>query len=46
MQGELLDAERSALGVLERERAYPADLLERLQSEIDLDESRLRARAR
>ena len=39
-------AERAALTDLERERAYPADLLARLQSEIDLDESRLRARAR
>jgi NhaP-type Na+/H+ or K+/H+ antiporter len=46
VQEELFEAERSALTDLERERAYPADLLERLQSEIDLDESRLRARAR
>jgi CPA1 family monovalent cation:H+ antiporter len=46
VQHELFAAERSALSDLERERAYPADLLERLQSEIDLDESRLRARAR
>jgi CPA1 family monovalent cation:H+ antiporter len=46
VQQELLEAERSAVRELQRERAYPADLLERLQSEIDLDESRLRARMR
>lgn len=46
VQEELFEAERAALSDLERERAYPADLLERLQAEIDLDESRLRARAR
>jgi CPA1 family monovalent cation:H+ antiporter len=46
VQTELLNAEREALAELQRERSYPADLLERMQSEIDLDESRLRARAR
>jgi CPA1 family monovalent cation:H+ antiporter len=46
VQEELLRAERHALDDLERERAYPADLLERLQREIDLDESRLKARTR
>jgi CPA1 family monovalent cation:H+ antiporter len=46
VQHELLAAERDALDGLERERAFPADLLERLQSEIDLDESRLKARVR
>jgi Na+/H+ antiporter len=46
VQTELLNAEREALAEMQRERAYPADLLEGMQSEIDLDESRLRARAR
>jgi CPA1 family monovalent cation:H+ antiporter len=46
VQRGLFEAERAALSGLERERAFPADLLERLQSEIDLDESRLRARVR
>jgi hypothetical protein len=46
VQEELFAAERSALADLERDRAFPADLLERMQSEIDLDESRLRARSR
>jgi CPA1 family monovalent cation:H+ antiporter len=44
VQTELLEAERRALHDLQRERAYPADLLERVKSEIDVDESRLRAR--
>ena len=43
---ELLEAEREVLQQLERDRAYPADLLQNIQEEIDLDESRLRARAR
>jgi CPA1 family monovalent cation:H+ antiporter len=42
----MLDTERDALQQLERERAFPADLLQNLQREIDLDESRLRARSR
>jgi CPA1 family monovalent cation:H+ antiporter len=46
LQMEMLDAERAAVDEMQRERAHPADLLERLQGEIDLDESRLRARAR
>jgi Na+/H+ antiporter len=46
LQRELLEAERETLRDMQRERAYPADLLQRLQSEIDLDESRLQARAR
>lgn len=46
VQEDLFEAERDVLRELERERAYPADLLQRLKSEIDLDESRLRARIR
>ena len=46
VQEDLFEAERDVLRDLERERAYPADLLQRLRSEIDLDESRLRARSR
>jgi CPA1 family monovalent cation:H+ antiporter len=46
LQTEMLDAERGAIEAMQRERAYPADLLERLHGEIDLDESRLRARTR
>jgi Na+/H+ antiporter len=45
LQEELLEVERDALRDLQRERAYPADLLERIQREIDLDESRLHRRA-
>jgi Na+/H+ antiporter len=42
----MLATEREVLQQLERDRAYPADLLQNIQREIDLDESRLRARAR
>jgi Na+/H+ antiporter len=46
LQRAMLDAEREALDEMARERAHPAEVLERLQGEVDLDESRLRARAR
>ena len=42
----MLEAERELLVDLQRDRAYPADLLQHIQREIDLDESRLHARAR
>jgi monovalent cation/hydrogen antiporter len=42
----MLQTERECLQELERDRAYPADRLQNLQREIDLDESRLRARTR
>jgi CPA1 family monovalent cation:H+ antiporter len=42
----MLAAEREALVELQRDRAYPADLLRTLQREIDLDESRIQARTR
>jgi monovalent cation/hydrogen antiporter len=43
---QMLDAERAALADLQRERAYPADVLSELQRAIDLDESRVQARTR
>jgi CPA1 family monovalent cation:H+ antiporter len=46
LQTAMLEAEREAVADMQRERAYPADLLGRLQGELDLDESRLRARSR
>ena len=45
VQEELLRAERETLAALERDREYPAEVLRRLQAELDLEESRLRARA-
>jgi CPA1 family monovalent cation:H+ antiporter len=45
VQEELLKAERETLAALERDREYPAEVLRRLQAELDLEESRLRARA-
>jgi Na+/H+ antiporter len=43
---EMIAAERDTLRRLRRERAYPADTLRELERELDLDESRLRARIR
>jgi CPA1 family monovalent cation:H+ antiporter len=43
---QMIEAERDALHALERERALPADTLRELERELDLDESRLRARIR
>ena len=43
---ESVEAERHALRDLQRERAFPADVLRTVQREIDLDESRVEARAR
>jgi CPA1 family monovalent cation:H+ antiporter len=42
----MLESERDCLAQLQRERAYPAEVLENLLREIDLDESRVRARTR
>jgi Na+/H+ antiporter len=44
--GTMINAERDALREMQRERAYPADTLRELERELDLDESRLRARIR
>jgi CPA1 family monovalent cation:H+ antiporter len=46
LQAEMLEAERRAIGEMQRGRDYPGGILQRLQSEVDLDESRLRARTR
>jgi CPA1 family monovalent cation:H+ antiporter len=43
---DMIDAERDELRELQRERAYPAETLRELERELDLDESRLRARIR
>jgi CPA1 family monovalent cation:H+ antiporter len=43
---EMIEAERDVLRRMRRERAFPADVLRELEREIDLDESRLQARAR
>jgi Na+/H+ antiporter len=43
---EMIDAERETLRELQRERAFPADTLNEIERELDLDESRLRARIR
>jgi CPA1 family monovalent cation:H+ antiporter len=43
---ELIDAEREDLRRMRRERAYTAETLREIERELDLDESRLRARIR
>jgi sodium/hydrogen exchanger family protein len=43
---EMIDAERGVLREMQPERAYPADTLRDIERELDLDESRLRARIR
>ncbi len=43
---EMIDAERDALRDMQRERAFPAETLREIERELDLDESRLRARIR
>jgi len=43
---EMIDAERDALRDMRRERAYPVETLREIERELDLDESRLRARIR
>jgi CPA1 family monovalent cation:H+ antiporter len=45
LQAEMIEAERDVLRRMRRERAFPADVLRDLERELDLDESRLRARA-
>jgi CPA1 family monovalent cation:H+ antiporter len=46
LQAEMIEAERDVLRAMRRERAFPADLLREVERELDLDESRLRARIR
>jgi CPA1 family monovalent cation:H+ antiporter len=43
---ELIEAEREDLRRMRRERAYTAETLREIERELDLDESRLRARIR
>jgi monovalent cation/hydrogen antiporter len=43
---EMIDAERDVLKRMRSERAYPAETLREMERELDLDESRLRARIR
>jgi Na+/H+ antiporter len=43
---EMIDAERDALREMRSERAFPAATLREIERELDLDESRLRARIR
>jgi len=43
---EMIEAERDDLRTMRRERAYPAETLREIERELDLDESRLRARIR
>jgi len=44
--GEMIEAERDDLRRMRSERAYPAETLRDIERELDLDESRLRARIR
>ncbi len=44
--GDMIDAERDALREMRRERAFPPETLREIERELDLDESRLRARIR
>ena len=41
---EMIEAEREELRRMRRERAFPAETLREIERELDLDESRLRAR--
>jgi CPA1 family monovalent cation:H+ antiporter len=43
---DMIEAERDALREMLRERAYPPDTLREIERELDLDESRVRARIR
>lgn len=43
---EMIEAERETLRRMRRERAFPVETLREIERELDLDESRLRARIR
>ena len=43
---DMIEAEREELRRMRRERAFPAETLREIERELDLDESRLRARIR
>jgi CPA1 family monovalent cation:H+ antiporter len=46
LMAEMIEAERDLLREMRRERACPPDTLREIERELDLDESRLRARIR
>ena len=46
LMAEMIEAERDVLREMRRERAFPAEVLREIERELDLDESRLRARIR
>ena len=46
LMAEMIDAERDVLKEMRRERAFPVEVLREIERELDLDESRLRARIR
>jgi NhaP-type Na+/H+ or K+/H+ antiporter len=46
LMAEMIDAERDVLRAMRREGEVPADVLREIERELDLDESRLRARIR
>ena len=46
LMAEMIDAERDLLKEMRRERAFPTEVLREIERELDLDESRLRARIR
>jgi NhaP-type Na+/H+ or K+/H+ antiporter len=46
LMAEMIEAERDVLRAMRREGEIPADVLREIERELDLDESRLRARIR
>ena len=46
LMAEMIDAERDVLKTMRTERAFDAETLREIERELDLDESRLRARIR
>ncbi len=46
LMAEMIEAEREVLRAMRGERAFPADILREVERELDLDDSRLRARIR
>ena len=46
LMAEMIEAEREVLRAMRTERAFPAGVLSEIERELDLDESRLRARIR
>ena len=46
LMAEMIEAEREVLRAMRDERAFSADILREVEHELDLDDSRLRARIR